>query len=134
MATGDDALDEMIRRVRRLGAMPSEVAAEVAPLMLAEARRTAAAGTTPDGKPWAPRKKDGGRALEHAADALSSRVLPSATAQLVLRGPEVIHNRGTEDTPKRQILPDGGAGLPPTMAVAVREGAERVFRRIIGGG
>lgn len=129
---GDAALSAFIDRVRRLGKLPAEAAKLAAPLVLEEAKKTAAAGTTPDGQPWAP-KKDGGRALVHAADALSVETLGSVVV-LTLTGPEAIHNRGTNKYPKRQILPAGGAGIPANVVRALRRAAGEAFARVTGGG
>lgn len=130
---GDAGLDAMIAKLRKIEGLPGDAAREIAPLLLEAVKKTANAGTTPDGRPWAPRKKDGARALVNAADHLSFRVLGKAIAQLVLTGPDVIHNRGTTTIPQRRILPDAGAGLPKLVVDAAAEGARRAWAKIMGG-
>lgn len=131
---GDAALNAMIATVRKLGQLAPDAAAQATPLVEAAAKKTAAAGTTPDGTPWVPTKtKSGGRALVNAAAALSAAAVGSAVV-LTLKGVEVIHNFGNKKDPKRQILPDGGAGIPKPIAEAVTEGARRAFARATGGG
>ncbi len=132
MSAGDVAVDAMIEHLRGLQKLPEDVVREAAEGVLAAAKKRAAAGTTADGEPW-PAKKDGGRALEHAPDRLSVRILGRATV-LVLKGVEVVHNRGTKRMPKRQILPDAGGGIPKDVADVVRKTAGRVFARAMGGG
>jgi len=130
--SGDQALDAMIARLRSLEGMPRDVAEEIAPLLLEDVRKTAAAGTTYDGEPWAP-TKSGGRPLVNAAAHLSSRVL-GTVAQVVLKGIDVVHNRGTKRIPTRRILPDAGAGMPPRATAIARDAAARAFARILSGG
>jgi hypothetical protein len=132
MSDGDAALAEFIARVRRLGTLGADAAKIAAPYVLEAARETAAAGTTPSGEAWAP-KKDGGRALVNAADALSVEAVGSVVV-LTLTGPEVIHNRGTTKYPKRQILPAGGAGIPANIGKALARAAKEAFDRTMGGG
>lgn len=129
--SGDVALDAFIDHLRSLKKLPEDVVREAAAEVLKAARATAKAGTTPDGQPWAA-KKDGSRALVNAADHLSVRIA-GRTISLVLTGVDVIHNFGTGWLKKRQILPDGGAGMPKNVASAIRATAGRVFSRAMGG-
>lgn len=129
---GDRDLDAMLARLRGLGkSLPLEAARRAAPLVEAAVKKTAAAGTSPDGKPW-PERKKGGRALEHAADHVTAKAVGSSVV-VTLAGPDVIHNYGTTRLPKRQVLPDAGAGVPPTIAAALKRGAADAFRSLMGG-
>lgn len=125
-------LDTFIANVKKLDNLATETAKEAAPLVQTAIRKTAAAGTTPDGVPW-PKKKDGSRALEHAADHVTS-VASGHTIVATLTGPDAIHNFGTEKDPKRQVIPDGGNGIPKPIADVCTEAATRVFSRTMGGG
>lgn len=124
-------LDAIIAKMRGLAGVGEEAARIAAPLVEAEVKATAAAGTTPDGKPWAP-KKGGGRAMVNAAAAVSARADGSAVV-VTLEGPEVLHNFGTGHAPKRQVLPDAGAELPKPIADAARTAAEQAFANATGG-
>ena len=124
-------VDAMIGALRKLGAAPAAIAKRAAPLVDAAVKKTAAAGTTPDGQPWQP-KKDGGRPLVNAANALSTKAV-GTTVVVTLEGPEVVHDKGTKRLPQRKILPDGGAGLPTNVADAMREACEKVRADIMGG-
>lgn len=127
MSTADESLTEMIRKLRALGAhLPAEVARRAAPLVLAEVQRTARAGTTPDGKPW-PEKKGGGRALVHAADHLSVKANGSTIILTLTGKAEVVHNAGDKRNPKRQILPDAGAAMPPAIIEACKRAAREAW-------
>lgn len=128
----DDALAAFIERVRKLGTLGEDAAKLAAPLVEKAMKRTAAAGTTPDGEAWAPRK-DGGRALVNAADALSAEAVGSVVVGK-LDGVEVVHNRGTKRMPRRQILPSLGAGIPRNIADALTEASAEAFKRAMGGG
>jgi hypothetical protein len=129
---GDAALQGFIARIRRAGALPAEVAKEAAPVLEAEARASADAGVTPDGQAW-PEKKGGGRALAEAASAIAGRAAGAAIL-LTLKGVYVLHSRGKGHAPRRQILPDGGAGLPANIAAALNKAAAKAFARVMGGG
>jgi hypothetical protein len=111
----------------------AETAKEAAPEIEKIARATAAAGTTPDGTPWAPTKK-GKRALVNAAAAISAVAggLVGDVIVLVLRGPEVFHHLG-KGSPVRQILPSRKTGIPAPMKEAIRGAAGRAIRRVLGG-
>jgi hypothetical protein len=130
MSASLDSLDAMIAKIKRLGTLPDVVAKRAAPRVLAAIRKTANAGTTPDGKPWPP-KKDGGRALEHAADHLSASADGSVITVTLTGKAEVVHNYGDHRNPKRQILPDAGAGLPKIVEDATRLAAAEVYTEIL---
>jgi hypothetical protein len=123
---GDAALTAMVAMLRKLGALPGTAARLAAPRIEVEVKKTAAAGTTPEGKSWAP-KKSGGQALMNAAAALSARAVGTAVV-VSLKGVEVLHNFGSPRLPARQILPEGGAGIPPNIVRALHEAAADAFR------
>jgi hypothetical protein len=119
MSDGDGmaALDGFIARLRALSANGrDEAAREAAPLVMAAARATAAAGTDPYGKPWRPRR-DGKRAIPEAASA-------------VARGAAIQHRLA--DGAGRRILPDPSQPLPPGILAALNEGARRAFEKAMG--
>lgn len=129
---GDAQLDAILERIRSLGGLAEEAARAAAPLVEAAAKRTAAAGTTPSGEAWAP-KKDGGRALAHAADAVSASAA-GPTITITLADPEAWHQRGVgTHTPKRQVIPEAGDDLPPQHAAAIEQGTRQAFQRLTGG-
>lgn len=126
-------LNAMIARIRSLGPLASEVAAEAAPAIERLVVAAAAAGTNIDGKAWTP-KKDGSRALPNVANDLSV-VATGTVIQIRLTGNEVFwqHAKGKKGRARREVLPDGGAGVPPAMADIVARTAARVFARKTGG-
>jgi len=127
-ADGLTAWAAQIRGLRRLAA---EAAKEAAPLVQEAVRATAAAGTTPDGTPWAPKKR-GGRALANAAEHVAATAV-GTVVRIVLRGADVYHQLGVGRFPKRQVIPDRSDALPPALARSVAEGARRAFARLTGG-
>lgn len=125
-------LSAMIAELRELRKLPEAAAREAAPLIEAEAKRTAAAGTTPDGEPWAA-KKDGGRALANAADHVSAKA--NGTLVIVeLEGPDYFHNFGLGHNPKRQVIADKADEMPEGIARAVEKATDAAFAKITGGG
>lgn len=129
---GDVAVQAMIDHLRGLKKLPEDVVKVAVEDVQRAARATAAAGTTPDGKPWV-QTKDGRKPLAHAAERITAKALGRVIV-VTLKGIEVIHNFGTKWNPKRQVLPDGGAGIPKNIATAIRATAGRVFSRAMGGG
>lgn len=126
-----DALADRLRAVDRVGV---EIAETALPEVLDEARRTAAAGTTPDGAAW-PTKKDGGRALPNAAGAITATVsgLSTAVLVLVLRGGSIFHHLAKGKGYRRQVLFDPANGVPERMRSAIERAAARVVGRVMGG-
>jgi hypothetical protein len=125
-------LDAMIRRVRSLGGgeFLNRAAAAAAPLVQEAAKATAAAGTTPTGEAWAPRKKDGGRAMANAAGAVRAYAL-GAIITIALSGVEVYHHLSKSHP--RKVIPDaGGDTIPTTIADAIERGAVRAWSRAMG--
>lgn len=123
-----DALNEAIATLRGLGEIPTRAAAIAAPLLEAAAKKQAASGIDPSGRPWAPRKKDGGRALANAAEAVRAEVTGDVV-EIVVDGPEYFHQTAKEGgaMPRRQIIPDVGDPLPPTYQAALDEAADEAF-------
>jgi hypothetical protein len=123
-------IDDMISSLRKLGKAPADVAKEAAPLVEKALRATAAAGTDPEGRAWAPRKRGGGRVLVNAAAAISTKAIGPLVVT-TLEGVEVFHQHSKSH--QRRIIPDGGAGTPESVAAAIDEAASRVFARAMGG-
>lgn len=120
-------LDRLIASLRGARGFLVRAAPAVAKAVEAELRATAAAGTTPDGAAWAP-KKDGGRALANAAAAISVRAVGTVILAR-LRFPESIHHKGTKRLPKRQILPEGE--LPANVAEAIKRTLVREWEQAV---
>ena len=127
----ESGLNELLESFAALGTLPEDAAKLAVPYVDKAVKATAAAGTDPDGRPW-PEKKGGGRALVNAAAALSTKAL-GPVVQVTLVGPEVIHNFGDTRVPRRQILPDGGAGIPANVGAALEHAAADAFRAATGG-
>lgn len=124
-----EALLAWARDVRELEQLAERGAEEAAPLVEEQLKKTAAAGQDSFGAPWPP-KKDGSRALVHAADHVSAR---AAGAFIVCEyeGPGVWHEEGAQGKPVRRVLPDVEA--PPAILAAVDKGCARAFDAIMGG-
>lgn len=119
----------MIATCRALRAVPTLAAKEAAPLIEAALKKTAAAGTDPNGKAWAP-KKDGSRAMVNAAEHITATAA-GTVVRVLLKGPDVFHNYGAGG-PRRQILPDQESDTPPAIVDAVQEGVRRAVSKIVG--
>jgi hypothetical protein len=118
MADGDETLRAIVKRLRAFG-LAASMATEAVPLVEAAVKATAAAGTDPYGEPWRP-KKDGGRALPDAADAVSVES-NGKIIRITVRGGEAAQNRYGV----RRLLPR--RKLPKAILEALREGARRAW-------
>lgn len=116
-------IDGMIASLEKLAKLGEDAAKHAAPFVDEAVKATAKAGTTPDGDAWKP-KKDGGRALVHAADALSTKARGDLVT-VTLRSPETFHNFSKKH--KRQILPDAGAEMPRNVVKALKKAADKAF-------
>lgn len=119
----------MIAALDRLARAPEEAARLAAPLVEAELRATAAAGTDPDGHPW-PQRKAGGRAMAGAASHITC-VARGPVVRATLNGPDVFHHFGARGEPRRQVLTDPGA-IPAGVAKALDRAAAQAFARAVG--
>jgi hypothetical protein len=110
-------IEAQIRRLREVALLPRVAAPAVAEALKEGLERQIAAGKSPDGSTWAPRKEDGGRALVNAAKALA--VVPIGTYVLArLKGPEARHHHGRgKGGVKRQILPTRSLPAPLVQAI-----------------
>lgn len=133
-------LDELAARLEDLDKVGGKIATNARPGVERVARATAAAGTTPDGETWAPRKKGGGKPLADAASAIT--VVVSGTTRavltLVLSGVYVYHHRSktkskTKGLPRRVILPEPGDDLPSGIVSEIQKSAKSVLERLLGG-
>lgn len=132
MSVGFEALDAMIARLQGLRSFAAEAASRAAPHVEAAARATAAAGTTPVGAAWAPKKRpDGRRPLEGAAAFVHARAAGTVLV-LAIQGHHLYHSLGI-GRPKRQIIPDKGEPIPPSIRAACERGAREAFARAVGG-
>lgn len=125
------ALAKMIAATRYVasGDFARDGLQEAAKQVEATIKASAAAGTTPDGEPWAP-KKDGGRAMAGAAGAVSVSTSGSVI-QVQLNGPEVFHHFGVRGAPSRQVIPRGS--MPSRIGDAVRLGFVTPWKSKVGG-
>lgn len=80
---------------------------------------TIAAGTDPKGKPWTPRKKDGGKPLKNARKAVDIRLAGSSII-IELTGHHIFPHYGAKGDPERQIIP---TELDEKLGQACRRGA-----------
>lgn len=127
--TGSAELEAMTARIRSLGTLARDVARASVPEVEKAARKTAAAGTDPEGKAWAPRKSDGGRALANAAEAVTARAI-GTVVQISLAAIETYHQRSKSHA--RRVIPDG-KGLPAAIAKAIDDTARKIFDAKMGG-
>lgn len=118
----------MIESLRRLSTVDVRAAEFAAPGVAAAIQKTAAAGTTPSGKPWAP-KKSGGRAMAGAAGHIRAQALGNVV-RVTLEGPDVFHHYALEREPRRQVIPDVGE-IPEGVAAAVRAGCAKAIAEAV---
>jgi hypothetical protein len=122
--------DAYIAGLRKLGAsFLDDAAREATPLVEAEIKRTAAAGTDPYGAPWRPRK-DGSRAIPDAASVVTVAARGS-TLRIYVSGGAAIQNHLAPEY-RRQVIPDPYRPLPAGISRALHEGASRAFQKAMG--
>jgi hypothetical protein len=112
-------LDALITKLRRSKQWIESAAPAAAEAVSAELKATASAGTTPDGTPWAPRKKDGGKPLAGAAGAIESRAVGSVILTRITDKVHALHNVGNAaGRVRREIIP---RAMPARIAAAIRK-------------
>jgi len=121
-------IEDIVADFRKLGTVDAEIAKRAAPRLEAIAKKTAAAGTDPDGKAWKPRKKDGGRALANAAEHVHAEASGNIVT-LVADGTSYWHQKAAPDAslPQRKSIPDVGDPIP----VAIRAELDDVMREVL---
>jgi hypothetical protein len=125
-------LESMIASARKLGRLNERAAEIAAPLLEARLRAMASQGVSPDGKPWAPRVKDGGRAMRNAASAISVRAI-GPTIRVTLDGVEVFHHFGRGATEvRRPVIPDQGGPMPDVVREVLEEAMTKAWAELTG--
>ena len=120
-------LDDMIARLRGLGATTREAVPEVADECKTVLAGNIAAQRGPDGEAW-PKSKDGAPVLVNAAKELTAQAVNGAVL-ITLRGPEARHHLGiAKGRVQRRILPS--KGIPAPMSEAIRR---VLFRKLDAG-
>ncbi len=134
---GEEQLDALADKLEGLETVGLAIATEAVAGVQAEARATAAAGTTPAGNSWAP-NKDGSAPLEHAAGAIRAVVSGSTKAviTLIVSGVYVFHqrskSRGKKGLPRRELV--DLEDVPQPIVATIAAAAKRVIeRRMLGG-
>ena len=124
--TGHAELDSMIDALRTLGAaMTDDAAPHVAEALRTELAQSVAAGTTPEGQAWEPRRSDERAPLQNAMNAVGVAAVRSKIF-VRLSGVEARHHRGrVKGGTPRQIIPVGK--LPDSWARAIKRTLDERF-------
>lgn len=132
-ASGFAALDAMLAMTRALPrALTDDALPEIADALRADLAATIAAGTTPHGTQWAPRKDTGARAMPNVADAVSVTV-DGGSVLVRVTGAEALHHRGAvKGGRKRQVIYQR-ANLPARVMTKVSEILDRQFAEHMAG-
>ena len=127
----DTSADAFIAAIRLMqGTELEEAIAKEAEVTLQDAiMATLVAGETPEGKPWAPKRRGGGRAYVNAAATLKTKA-DGTYVRVTISGPDVYGHFGrTGKQVARPMLPDAGAGIPPVVAKALELATERAMAK-----
>jgi hypothetical protein len=136
-AAGIDGLQRLDALTRKLDAADrfgEDDAPELAATAIGDvARAQFAAGQSPAGETWAPRKKDGGRALANAQEhvrfaALGQDVYEDAPDHYKYHRTGTKNADGSVRMVKRNVYAEGGR-LPPSWTAAVEKALERELTR-----
>ena len=129
----DTSADAFIAALRLMeGTALEEAIAKEAEVTLQDAvMTTLVAGETPDGKPWAPKRRGGGRAYVDAGHTLVTKS-DGAFVRMTISGPDVYGHFGrTGKQVARRMLPDAGAGMPKEVAAALDLATTRAMEKIV---
>jgi hypothetical protein len=124
--SGFDAINEFIGKVDSLKDFAKDVAAESRSEIQGVSRATASAGIDPYGTPWRDRK-DGTRAIPHAADAIDVVARGTLIVIRIFRGAAIQNFLKPKN--RRQVIPDPDRQLPDGIKDAITRSANRVFAR-----
>lgn len=130
MADGTAVLQSMIAKLRKLGDMPEETAADLAPELKRELVSNIQSGVEPDGTPWKP-TQEGHIPLQGAAANLGVAAIGPKVI-VALRGIHASHHYGhVRGGIARPMLPS--SELPQKIVDLVTRVAERRFNIIVRG-
>jgi len=129
--SGFSALDEMMISLSRLGNV-EELARLAASAVQAANRQTAAAGTSPDGVAWAPRKKDAAPALQNAAAAVQAAAVGSKVVLRLVGTATGSQRVQAIQNHTRPILPSSRAQIGKPITEALTGAARYYFNRSMG--
>lgn len=131
--SGADEIDAIIARVRAIPGLARRAAPDAARAVERVLGEQLERGESPTGETWAPRRADGGRALEDARKALA--VAPIGTRLFArLTGPVARHDLGrARGGVVRKMLPASGP-IPAALAKAIRDVLTTHFERATKGG
>lgn len=123
------SLDTIMQKIRALGGLAATAAHRAAPLVEERSTATAAAGTTPTGQAWAP-KKDGTPALVNAAAAVSVVALDTVVQIKLIDSSTGSAQVQSIQQAKRKIIPSLGDAIPGPIVAELRKGAEQAFQEL----
>lgn len=131
--SGIELLERHARRLESVAALGDEGPKICAEAIGKRAKATYAAGRSPDGKRWAPRKADGGRALANAPEHVTFSVMAPGIYQ---NAPDhyKYHRTGTKNADgsqrmvKRNVYAEGRA-LPATWVKAAEQALQREYAK-----
>lgn len=127
-----EALRDQVRALRAMEAIEA-IVPELGYVIEAELKRTANAGTTPDGEQWKP-TIEGNPPLANAARAIAV-VSEGNKVYVTIRGPEARHHLGAgRGRVKREIIYTSENDLPETLLERMRAVVARVFEERFGNG
>lgn len=126
--SGDAELRKMIAFCQGLPGLIERTAPACAESFDKAVRDELDAGRSPDGASWVP-KKDGGRPLAGAPDAIVTKAVGDTIVTAITGGEKWFyrfHNAGTKKLPSRPVVP---SELTPKLADAIRAPLVEAFER-----
>lgn len=129
--SAEEQLNEMLTALRKMASkdVVERIVAERAARGIDTAlKKTLDAGTSPEGKPWLPTKKDGKRAYKGAAAKLRVKAEGNLIVTSISGGEAYGHYAA--GVPERQMLPDAGATIPEIVTEAMVKASTEAFEAL----
>ena len=132
MTTAVTQIDNLLRKLDGLKSLGLRAVPVIARVMEAHLRRTIKAGTDPYGTPWAPRKRDGGRPLQHADQTL--KVTGHGRHVIVeIHGIDARHHKGAVKGRVKRPVIFNQKELPPALVEDIRAVLIEEFKKTVEG-
>lgn len=126
-------LDDMIAALEAMGGEDVErrIAKHAAVTLKEALEETLTAGEDPEGVAWVP-TKPGGRAYKGAPKSLDVKAYNNVI-RATIQSPYTYGQFGSGRLPRRQMLPEGGEGMPKSVSGAIEKATTLAMEEVAAG-